>query len=370
MTGPRTLTCARPDIGGVGQQIYSGVKLAVSDSEFGLVWVHACYPPLIHFTRLALDFTILSDTVPIGSAPPAYARTSIASSSAGWLIAIASPEGISLLSFDKGGTATGSRDVSFSKRFGGSEETLVPRAGGDPLVMWVDGMSPGTLPSEGTLHAQLLSPDASAKGIEVTVLNTSVIGTAGVAVSDGFELAMTVRSGAPGDPGTIQLVHIALDGTSRMDARIPLTGLPNEAQTWLSLGWSGSELQLMYYLWMDAGEPAILLQRVTESGVLVGTPIHVVDLPSFGHFFFPMLAIGSDTVLLRATPPFGSSADVLRLNSSGSDVWPPAPVVRAPNIYSIAMVGQGSDAVIAWNASRDYTLTTSTLELARIRLTP
>jgi hypothetical protein len=200
------------------------------------------------------------------------------------------------------------------------------------------------------------------------VVNTSVIGTAGVALSDGFELAMTVRSNDPNDPGTIQMVHVDLDGASRMDARIALTGAPNPAQTPLSLAFSGSELRLMYNLLTEAGAPATLLQRVTQGGVLVGDPIHVVDLSWFS--FLPILAIGSDTVLLRATPMHAGSADVLRLNSSGNDVWPPAPVVRAPYINSIAMVGQGADAVVAWNASRQSNVDMSRLELARIRLTP
>lgn len=368
VAGGRT-SCADPDLRGVGLFL-----LAATDTEIGLLWTDGCAPTSGYFTRLRPDFTIASDggargaplSLPSLAAVPTPNQTSMAPSSNGWLIAIGTSNGISMVSLDASGTEAGSRDVSFSQPYAGSEVNLVARAGGDPLLMWVDGYHPGTLPSSGTLHAELLASDGSARAPDATFMNASVLGTAGVFVDDGFELAMVDRTSGPGTPGSIQLVHVGLDASVRMDAAIALDGPVTLEQTPLGLTWSGSGIGLLYTFVVDGGAWTIMFQQVTPGGALNGAPVQVVGWPG-GYTpgystWYPPIGAGTDAVILDAQ---GKSADVLRLSTSGNDVWPPVPVVRASGIQSIAMTGQGSDAVVAWSARRDQSL-----HMARISLTP
>jgi hypothetical protein len=353
------VSCARPALTSNPDEIV--LSLAASAAEVGLVWRDSAFTT--HFTRLAPDFSVLSDT---SLQVTAAVASSVAATPSGWLITTVGSS-VSLISLDSAGTVVASRDVALLSTGADSDAPLVASATG-LLLMWVDGLYGGW---DGTLHAQVLAWDGSSVGPELQVAHSSGgYDYASVFVGDGFELAATVASCAGSQPihgqgcpngvnvsNTVQLVHMAMDGTARMDATVSGAHAP-------SLAWSGSETRLLY--WTDsAPNQQSLLQRVTAGGVLVSNPISITFAPDR---MLPTGALGSDMAMLRFVPTASTlGEDVVRVSVSGSTVWE-VPVMQSPYQVPVVWAAQGSDGLIAW-LDLANTLRPG-LSLARVHLTP
>jgi len=322
------------------------LALAASDSQVALVWKDLLNSSW-HFRRMARDFSVLSDT----TLPAGFAASSVASTPTGWLISEVGSH-VSLVSLDPAGAVRGSRDIASLAPNGGYNAPLIASPAGRSLLIWVDGLYAGW---HGTLHAQVVGEDGSAVGAETQVGNSSETHTS-VFVGDGFELAAPVLDPNSGYP-TIQLVHIALDGSARMDAAI--------AGAWMqSLAWFGSEVRIAYQQGQSS-QPSPFLQRVTAGGALIGGPMPIAGTYYVNDAMFNWMgAIGNDMAMWSWRAP-RTSGDLVRLSLSGSEVWR-VPVVRMGwwQVTVMAMTLQGSDAIVAWANSSDR------VDLARIQLMP
>jgi hypothetical protein len=328
----------------------SSLALAATDSEIAVAWVEAAsYPTAgVHFTRLGLDFTLLSDTPCIGPVQQVYGRElSLASVGAGWLLAVSDPNTVTLLQLDAQGVLGRSQSLwaPGAGCFGGGR--LTPRAGAGPLLTWLDC-------TQATLHVQQLNADGSAAGNDITIANVDNV--AATSVDDGFALAAYVNPSYD-----VQLFHLALDGTLRSGASIPEQPHGNLPKP-IALAWTGSDLRLLYEVDVIPSTgltQAVLWQLATRDGALVGGP---VTISTGGPEVVRLLPSGTDTVALRRDFGLGTLS-VLRLTASGMPAWPELTVMRAGYFLSPDIALQGGDAIVGW-------IDNPRLSFERVRITP
>jgi len=350
--GPRTVVCARPDLGGASPSFwYYLLALAATDTEIGVAWLED--GQWIHFTRLGPDLTVLSDTACFGSPLSDSWQLALAATPTGWLIAAndtARSSPIDLFAIDAVGELRSSKTTATQA----SNVYLFPRPGSAPLLVWIDGAFSFQVP--GTLHAQLLNDDGDAVSGEARIDSILHPYVAGVFVGDGFELMAATGKGPDGGYFPVfQVVHLGLDLAVRTDV---VTGLAlGEAP---SIDWTGSEVQFAYTgcdeLITDACRTKTFVERITAGGTRVGAR---TEVPIPGGYFDSAVAEGTDTVILYGVP---AAKELLRIDPMATTAWTSEPVWYSPQTYSVRMVKQRDDVVIAWFSAR--------LELARIRVAP
>jgi hypothetical protein len=354
--------------------------------------------PGLHFTRLAADLSTLSETVldpgPVfptvltnGSSAIGFA---VAHIQTGWAVAVPSTSGnASLMSLDPTGTLRGSGEIALgyspppSAGFQPADyrirllpETLRLLSSGDGhrlLLTWIEENGIPVTAITNSAYALVLAEDGTSLGakarLESVDTNTPLDGAP---LDDGFEVATEVRYGS----GSIDLSHIAFDGSVRQDARIGNSGAVGFYAPRLAS--SGSELVLIMNR-TDLGQSGrfpsttTLLQRVSPAGSLIGNATAIHAEPGYRILDEGLVSLGGDSVLRASKIDTCTySEDLLRLDASGNPVMPQVPIVRSsrkaaslngPTVISgMKMVTQGTDAVLAWIPP--------TAELARVRLAP
>jgi hypothetical protein len=293
---------------------------------------------------------LLSDTPCIGPVDSSESYSVVASST-GWLATLASDQGFTIVALDASGNVTATRAVVDHEKYGvvGGVH-LYPRVGAGPLLVWNDDPT-GAFPAPAALHAELLADDGAATW-RVDLPNMESSENAAVFVDDGFEVVMNQHvSGTFNGLGPLQLAHIALDGTVRLDATVPATDVSTQIAP-PNLTWDGTAIRLTY----TTNDPSTSehLQAITAGGALSGEPL---GLPQFG-YQPSVFGLGSD--LIVEMPSDG--VVVMRFDAAGKPVWPAARIAQSP--YGLtAMVEQGGDAVVAWISHLG-------LQLARVRVDP
>jgi hypothetical protein len=312
--------------------------MATSGADIGAAWLEDNW--LLHFTRFGPDLTVLSDTGCLGSMTE---RVALASAPTGWLVAEEAGGAagiIHIFALDATGTLRGTRDIPLPMP-GYGDLKLIQQSQGGPLLLWETGLGKAV-----TVNAQILAGDASDVGARVTLSDVGGSSIAGVFTGSGFELAWSHQpDGLPID--AIQLAHVALDGTLRMDSSI--AGM---VPAWpLRLVWTGSEARLIYAGWLTVTPNptiAMFLLRLTASGATVGSP---VQISPGGEILDPasLLAVGDDALGLRNWIDLsGAHLNLRRVSSSGATVWAPFSFAQAPGYDAMQMVQLGADAIVGW----------------------
>jgi hypothetical protein len=356
--------------------------LAASDAEIGLAWGDG--NGTLHFTRLATDLSILADSC---IATLSFDALSLASTSAGWMIGahgytVASGHQVFLYPLDQTGRARGSAQVlSVAKETSPFDPTsftggltLASLPSGDRLLLgWTEYNHYDCFETNWPhLFFRLLTNDggtvAGPDGGDGTMCPRMIGGSFGqslpyssVAVDNGFALEMEDR-----------LSHVAFDGSIRTDT----LGIFRNDVLAVRLAWSGSELRLLYqtrgaYSFAEASvEPGMgFLQRLSSAGALMGSPASIDPGPGNTLDYDTLLTTGPDSVV-HVTQSANSRyvEDLVYLDSTGTPVLPPVPVVRANYSANLQSVSQGGNAIVAWVAPSN--LRPTRIELARVRLAP
>jgi hypothetical protein len=317
--------------------------LATSGADIGAAWLEANFTTpgegLLHFTRFGPDLTVLSDTGCLGSA--IALQVDLASAPTGWLVAEETAAGFIHISPLMRRRRSAVRAIIPLPMAGYGDLKLIQQSQGGPLLLWETGLGKAV-----TVNAQILAGDASDVGARVTLTDVGGSSIAGVFTGSGFELAWSHQpAGLPAD--AIQLAHVALDGTLRMDSSI--AGM---VPAWpLRLVWTGSEARLIYAGWVTVTPNptiAMFLLRLTASGATVGSP---VQISPGGELLDPasLLAVGDDALGLRNwIDNSGAHLDLRRVSSRGATVWAPFSFAQAPGYNAMQMVQLGADAIVGW----------------------
>jgi hypothetical protein len=345
--------------------------LATSGADIGAAWLEdngtELNEGLLHFTRFGPDLTVLSDTGCLGSATAP--QVALASAPTGWLVAEETAGFVHIFALDATETLRGTRDIPLPAGGAGyGDLKLIQQSQGGPLLLW--GTPFGHVV---TVNAQILAGDASDVGARVTLTDVGENTITGVFTGSGFELAWKHQPADLGPADAIQLAHVALDGTLRMDSSI--AGLV-PASSPLRLVWTGSEARLIYAGWVTPPSlvtpnpmTAMFLLRLTASGSTVGSP---VQISPGGELLDPasLLAVGDDVLGLRVWIDNSGAEhlDLRRVSSRGATVWAPFSVAQAPQYGATQMVQLGADAVVGWFET--YYQIAPRLGLTKIALAP
>jgi hypothetical protein len=338
---PRITACQKGAVTGFPQAL----SLATNGTEIGVAWTDSCSG--VHFTRFAPDFTRLSETALRLDGTNGFA---LASTSSGWVVAAVPGPGYGdgPLTLAQLGSDGGLVSTQVLASVTGRTPQLVSGPGGVILLTELN------TPLSDVLSGQLLDATGSPSGGTLSLGGT--LGCAAVGVDDGFALAVVV------DTVTIDLVHLALDGTTTAGATF--SGDNGEA---VSIAWSGSELRVLHFV---AGATlAVSIERAAGDGTLTGAPLAIDPMTDVGA---SILALGSDTVVFAGSLSNASSLSLERWTPAPAQVWPAVAVVAPPYYLSTApaAVQQGGDAVLAWIDRPITTGAVSTITLERVRITP
>ncbi len=367
--GPRT-ACASLDVGG------SQFALATSGTEIGLAWGDG--NGTLHFTRFSADLNLLSDDC-IGTL--GFDAPSLASTSAGWMIAAHWGKQILLYPLDHAGRARGptqvlpvAKDDPMAPTYFRGGPTLSPLPSGDRLFLtWVeDNYYYCFSTSCPHLLLRLVTDDGSpVTGPDGGDSGVGLVGDySSVPLGDGLALANLWSS--------IDLWYFTIDGS--VSKRLTVSPDNNFSFGYLApfvpkIGWSGTELRLLYRPSIQLRNDGTitlrtpLLQRISPAFAVVGNPVPIDAGPTYALDYDTLLAFGADSVV-HVTQSANSRyvENLVRFDSSGTLVLPPVPVVRANYAVNLQPVAQGGDAVVAWVAPSNVRPTR--IELARVRLAP